>query len=161
MTRTTIAALCAAAALLASAMASAQTTAPSKPARPAAKPAPAAAAAVAPAAPPSVLPAANSDQINAAERTHYGTYDCEFDQKITVSISARASGYVDVGYRNSIFVMKPVLSSTGALRLEDVTGRTLMLQIAYRSMLLDTRFGQRLVANCILPEQAKFNAARS
>jgi hypothetical protein len=53
------------------------------------------------------------------------------------------------------------MSSTGALRLEDVTGRTLMLQIANKSMLMDTKIGQRLVDNCVHPEQAKFNATRS
>ena len=37
--------------------------------------------------------------------------------------------------------MKPVLSSTGALRLEDVKGRVLMLQIANKSMLMDTQAG--------------------
>jgi hypothetical protein len=55
--------------------------------------------------------------------------------------------------------MKPVLSSTGALRLEDVTGRTLMIQIANKSMLLDTKIGQRLLDDCVHPEQEKLMAA--
>lgn len=129
------------------------TPAPKKPV--AKKAAPAAAAA------PVALAAANAEQLQAAERTHYGQYDCEFDQKIDVVSSTRAPGYVDIKFKNSVFTMKPVLSSTGALRLEDVTGRTLMLQIANKSMLMDTKIGQRLVDNCIHPEQAKFNAARA
>ena len=35
--------------------------------------------------------------------------------------------------------MKPVLSSTGAIRLEDVRGETLMVQIASKSMLLNVK----------------------
>jgi membrane-bound inhibitor of C-type lysozyme len=134
------------------------------PAKPAAKPAAKvakAAPAAAVAAAPVVLAAASPEQIEAAERTHYGAYACEFGQTVDVGISPRGSGYVDVKYKNSVFTMKPVVSSTGALRLEDVTGRTLMLQIANKSMLMDTRIGQRLVDDCVHPEQAKFNAART
>lgn len=126
-------------------------TAPAKPvAKPAAKP-----------AAPAPLPQASQDQIDAAGRTHYGTYACEFNETVDVGVSQRAPGYVEVKYKNSVFTMKPVASSTGALRLEDVAGRTLMLQIANKSMLMDTKIGQRLVDNCVHPEQAKFNAARA
>lgn len=147
------------AALLCSGAALAQTAATPAPAKakPAAKPA--AKAPAAPAAKP--LPAADKEQLDAAERTHYGLYECEFDQKLDVSINPKTPGYVDVKFKNSVFTMKPVLSSTGALRLEDVAGRTLLLQIANKSMLMDTKIGQRMVDNCVHPEQAKFNAAKS
>jgi len=118
----------------------------------AAKPAPAA-----PAAKP--LPPADQEQLSAAERTLYGEYACEFSQKIDVSMNPKTPGYVDVKFKNSLFTMKPVLSSTGALRLEDVTGRTLLLQIANKSMLMDTKIGQRMVDDCVHPEQAKFKVA--
>jgi hypothetical protein len=157
MTRTSFAASALLASLLCSGMAVAQTAAPA--AKPAAKHAakPAAKAPVAPAAKP--LPPADKDQLDAAERTLFGAYACEFDQKIDIAMNAKTPGYVDVKFKNSTFTMKPVLSSTGALRLEDVTGRTLMLQIANKSMLMDTKIGQRMVDNCVHPEQAKFNTA--
>ena len=41
--------------------------------------------------------------------------------------------------------MKPVLSSTGAVRLEDTQGRALLVQIAQKSMLMDVKAGRRLV----------------
>jgi hypothetical protein len=112
-------------------------------------------------APPAAkaLPVADQAQLDAAERTLFGEYACEFDQKIDVGMNAKTPGYVDVKFKNSIFTMKPVLSSTGALRLEDVTGRTLLLQIANKSMLMDTKIGQRMVDNCVHPEQAKFKVA--
>lgn len=139
-------------AVLASGLALAQTAPAAKPA--AAKPAPKAAPAA------KALPAADADQMAAAQRTHFGAYACEFNQTVDIAMNPKSPGYVDVKYKNSTFTMKPVLSSTGALRLEDVTGRTLMLQIANKSMLMDTKIGQRLVDGCIHPEQAKFNAAQ-
>lgn len=154
MTRTALTA----AVLTALALAAVPAAAQNAPAKPAAKPA---AKAAAPAAAPVQLAAAGPEQLEAAERTLYGAYDCEFDQKVNIAASKRAPGYVEVQFKNSVFTMKPVLSSTGALRLEDVTGRTLMLQIANKSMLMDTKIGQRLVDSCIHPEQAKFNAARA
>lgn len=130
-------------------LAHAETPAPkAKPAAKAAKPA------AAPADKP--LPAADQDQLAAAERALQGEYACEFDQKIDVGMSPKSPGYLLVKFKNSVFTMKPVLSSTGALRLEDVTGRTLWIQIANKSMLMDTKIGQRMVDNCVHPEQAKF-----
>jgi membrane-bound inhibitor of C-type lysozyme len=153
MNRTNLLAVAASAALLCCGVASAQTAAPAKAkaaAKPAAKPAAKAVKA---------LPAASQEQLDAAERTLYGKYDCEFDQKIDIGMNPKTPGYVDVAFKGSTFTMKPVMSSTGALRLEDVTGRTLMLQIANKSMLMDTKVGQRMVDNCVHPDQAKFNAA--
>lgn len=133
-------------------VAQAEAPAKAKAAKPVAK-----AAKAAPAEKP--LPAADQDQLAAADRALQGEYACEFDQKIDVGMSPKWPGYLVVKFKNSLFTMKPVLSSTGALRLEDVTGRTLLLQIANKSMLMDTKIGQRMVDNCVHPEQAKFKVA--
>lgn len=127
----------------AKAKAPAKTVKSAKPAAPAEKP----------------LPDADQDQLDASQRALKGEYACEFDQKIDVEMSPKSPGYLVVKFKNSLFTMKPVLSSTGALRLEDVTGRTLLLQIANKSMLMDTKIGQRMVDNCVHPEQAKFKVA--
>ena len=124
------------------------------PAKPRAKPAPA--KPVPP--PPPPLPEADEDQLAAAQRAYLGTYDCEFKQTINISLDPKNLGYVDVHLLKQVYVMKPVLSSTGALRLEDVTGRTLMIQIANKSMLLDVKLGQRLVDDCISPQQRELMA---
>ena len=119
---------------------------------PAAKPAPAM-----PALP--ALPAAGEEQLAAAGMTHYGNYACEFSQTIGVALNARTPGYVDVSLKKDTWVMKPVLSSTGALRLEDVKGRMLMLQIANKSMLMDVKLGRRLVDECVHEKQRASHAA--
>ena len=45
--------------------------------------------------------------------------------------------------------MKPVVSSTGAVRLEDVKGNALLIQILTKSMVMDPKAGRRLVDGCV------------
>jgi hypothetical protein len=108
-----------------------------------------------------VLPPAPGEQIAAASMTHFGDYECEFDQKINVDLNKKFDGYVEVHHLKSTWIMKPVLSQTGALRLEDVRGRMLMLQIANKSMLMDTQVGQRVVDNCVHEKQREAMAHRT
>jgi hypothetical protein len=108
------------------------------------------------------LPQADQAQLEAAERTHFGVYECDFKQTIDVSMNAKYPGYVDVKFKKQSWTMKPSISSTGALRLEDVKGRTLLLQIANKSMLMDTKIGQRLVDACVHEKQrAAMEASKS
>ncbi len=95
------------------------------------------------------LPAADDEQKVAAALAYLGDYECEFNEKLAIEKNPRFQGYLDVKHRKSLWTMKPVLSKTGALRLEDVKGRTLLLQIANKSMLMDVKIGQRLVDNCV------------
>jgi hypothetical protein len=94
------------------------------------------------------LPDADGDQMAAAELVHYGKYVCDDKYEVHVERNPKATGYVDVRYRKDVWVMKPVASRTGAVRLEDVTGHTLLVQIPAKSMLLNTRTGQRIVDAC-------------
>ena len=133
-----------------------------QPSKPAAKPAvakplaKATPAKKAPAPPPEpVLNDADEAQLAAAERAYLGDYACEFKETVHIDKHPKVAGYVNVAWKKQVLTMKPVLSSTGALRLEDVTGRTLMIQIANKSMLLDTKIGQRLLDDCVHPEQTK------
>jgi hypothetical protein len=105
--------------------------------------------------------AATPEQADAAERVYYGVYDCEFNQKVDIGKSARHASYVDVKSGKSAWLMKPVLSSTGAIRLEDVKGETLMVQISSKSMLLNVKTARRIVDDCVSEGQrASIEAAR-
>jgi hypothetical protein len=107
-----------------------------------------------PATPPTPAPATN-EQLAAAAMTHFGAYTCEFKQSLQLSRDPRVDGYVDLLFGKRVYVMKPVLSGTGALRLEDVRGRVLLLQIPVKSMLLDAHTGRRLVDACVHETQAE------
>ena len=60
---------------------------------------------------------------------------------------------MDVKHGKTEYLMKPVLSSTGAIRLEDVRGETLMVQISSKSMLLNVKTAKRIVDDCVSPKQ--------
>ncbi len=104
---------------------------------------------------------ASDEQIAVAERVYYGEYFCDFKQTVQIKASERHPAYVDLRFGASTYLMKPVLSSTGAVRLEDVKGNTLMIQIASKSMLLNVKTGTRLVDECVCPKQREIiEAAR-
>lgn len=106
------------------------------------------------AAPVEVAPEpATAEQISASERVYYGDYDCDFKQVVQITPSERHPSYVELRFAKASYLMKPVLSSTGALRLEDVKGQTLMIQIASKSMLMNVKTGVRLVDACVSPSQ--------
>jgi len=107
------------------------------------------------------LPAATPEQIEAAELVYVGHYECEFDQAIDIRYHEAQLGYVDVQFGKNTYLMKPVLSSTGAIRLEDMRAEMLMVQIGTKSMLLNTKTGRRLVDECVSPKQREaIEAAR-
>ena len=61
-----------------------------------------------------------------------------------------------VTFSSKAYTMKPVRSSTGAVRLEEVgNGPMLMVQIPTKSMLMDTARGRRIVDACVHEVQAK------
>lgn len=119
---------------------------PTDKARAAARKAATAAAAAAAAAP--TLALATEEQRHAFGLAHLGEYQCEFKRLIRVLANPRHEGYVDLHFDKQVVTARPVLSSTGAIRLEDVKGRFLMVQIAFKSMILDTRIGQRVADDC-------------
>ena len=105
------------------------------------------------------LPEATPDQERAAELVYYGVYECEFNKNVNILASATHRFYFDVKHGKTTWLMKPVLSTTGAVRLEDVKGETLMVQIASKSMLLNTKTGTRIVDACVSPKQREFTEA--
>jgi hypothetical protein len=105
------------------------------------------------------LPKASPDQEHAAALVHHGIYDCEFNQKVNVVASTTHPFYVDVKHGQAAWLMKPVVSPTGAVRLEDVKGETLMLQIASKSMLLNVKTQRRIVDACISARHRELHGA--
>lgn len=124
-------------------------TAPKAAAKPAATKAAAKPAAKAPAEPP----AASTEQLAAAERVYYGTYECEFGKTAEVATLPKYPGYAEVKSGKQTWLMKPVASSTGAIRLEDLKGQFLVIQIANKSMLFDSKSGQRVLDGCMNASQ--------
>ena len=115
------------------------------------KPAPKKPAAKKRAPPP--LPEASQEQLEAAQLVYLGRHECEFDKSIDIAPDEKHAGYIGVRHGKASYLMKPVLSSTGAVRLEDVKGQTLVVQIASKSMLMNVRLGQRIADECVSTRQ--------
>ena len=94
------------------------------------------------------------DELALALRVHAGRLPCELGAFVVLVADPKAPGYFDVQVKGRKFRMVPVVTSTGAIRLEDRRQGTVWLQLADKSMLMDQRLGKRLVDACVSVEQA-------
>jgi len=99
------------------------------------------------------LLAATAEQLRVAQHVLTGNYDCEFGKSMHVNQHPEAPGYFSLLLDKREWIMKPLLTSTGTIRLEDVKGQALLLQILTKSMLMDTKVGRRLVDGCVHASQ--------
>ncbi len=95
------------------------------------------------------LPEASEEQLAAANRVLVGRYECEFNKVVSIDRNDTNKGYFNVNFGKQSWVMKPELSTTGAIRMNDVNGQTLLIQILTKSMILNAKAGQRLVDDCV------------
>ena len=88
-----------------------------------------------------------------AERVHTGRIPCELGASVTVSADTASPGRFHVEGKGFKYYMTPVATTTGTVRLEDIKGGAVWLQIANKSMLMDQKKGQRLADECMSPAQ--------
>ena len=126
-------------------------------ATPAAKPKPK--AAVAKKTPKSAEPVSatndnlNPVQLSMADRVLTGTADCEFKQKVDVEKVPGHNGNFKVTFDHKTYVMVPEETTTGAIRLVDLSGAVVWIQIPLKSMLMNQKEHHRLVDGCQEDEQ--------
>ncbi len=99
------------------------------------------------------LQAPTTEQLTAAQRVLVGDYACEFGKALTLTPHPQGSAYFSLVLGNRQWTMKPTLTSTGTIRLEDLSGRMLLMQILTKSMLMDTKEGRRVVDGCVHASQ--------
>jgi hypothetical protein len=97
----------------------------------------------------------NENQLAIAKTVHTGEIACELGQKVSVKPMKR-EGFFFVSRGVNKFVMHPVESRTGALRLEDPARGALWLQLANKSMLMNQKEGKRLADECQSPDQLAY-----
>lgn len=88
-----------------------------------------------------------------AEHVQTGTIKCELGAVVTVKADEHNPGFFHVSTGKHRFLMHPVESRTGAMRLEDNRAGALWLQLANKSMLMDQKHGQRLADDCMTDMQ--------
>ena len=102
----------------------------------------------------------SEDQLAAAMRVNRGDAQCEFNQTVSVRPHPQRAGVFLVSFKNITYTMVPEPTSTGAVRLEDRRAGVIWLQIPTKSMLMNSKIGQRMVDACTHGEQrAELNNA--
>ena len=104
--------------------------------------------------PPAEVVALSEDQLAVAQRVLLGHMPCELGAQVRVSADPALNGRFLLELGRQKFVMLPVPTSTGAVRLEDAAAGAVWLQLANKSMLMDQRHGHRLADECMGADQA-------
>jgi hypothetical protein len=88
-----------------------------------------------------------------AERVYVGRLPCELGQFVLLEADPRAPGYFTLSLKKNSFRMHAVQSKSGAVRLDAVNGEAAWIQLANKSMLVNTKLGKRMADVCTSPEQ--------
>jgi len=97
-----------------------------------------------------------AQELRIADRVHVGHFPCELGASIRMTADAHTPGYFDLQGKGYKYRMRPVPTSTGAIRLEDEKAGAVWLQLANKSMLMDQKNGRRLADECAHPDQVAF-----
>jgi len=95
-------------------------------------------------------------ELSIAERVHVGQLPCELGASVRLTADANAPGYFNLQGKGYKYRLRPVATTTGAIRLEDEKAGAVWLQLANKSMLMDQKNGRRLADECAHPEQVAF-----
>lgn len=98
----------------------------------------------------------SAEELAIAQRVHQGHLPCELGTSIRVEHDAVQPGYFNVHGKGFRYRMRPVPTSTGAIRLEDAKAGAVWLQLANKSMLMDQKKGRRVADECAHPEQLAY-----
>jgi len=123
-----------------------------------------AAAATSAAALATVAAALTPEQHDAAAHVHTGRMACDLDAYVQIEADTQTPGHFHVQGRDwqkkpFQYHMTPVLTSSGAVRLEDARAQTVWIQIPAKSMLMNQQLGQRMADGCMGAEQLTVAAA--
>lgn len=97
--------------------------------------------------------ALSPQELAIAERIEVGLIPCELGESVSVAADAHAPGYFDLQMKKLKFRMVPVVTSTGAIRLEDPAVGAVWLQLSNKSMLMNQKTGTRLADACMSSAQ--------
>ena len=95
----------------------------------------------------------NPAQLSIADRVMTGVADCEFKEKVDVEKIPGHTGNFKVTYNHKSYTMVPEETTTGAIRLVDLSGAVVWIQIPMKSMLMNQKEHHRLVDGCQEDEQ--------
>jgi len=92
-------------------------------------------------------PLSDKEQATAA-KVYVGFKACELGKSVQIDPVADAPGYFHLTMEGQRYRMRPVETTTGAVRLEDRTKGAVWIQLTHKSMLMSQRLGRRLADAC-------------
>lgn len=95
----------------------------------------------------------SSEQLVVADKVLVGKINCELAVVVTVTLDAQSPGRFFLETGRSRFAMLPVVTSTGAVRLEEESSGAVWLQLGNKSMLMNQKEGKRIADDCMNPDQ--------
>jgi hypothetical protein len=87
-------------------------------------------------------------QESVAGDVHSGHMVCELGNSVTVTPDPQQPTRFIVQMKKYTFHMTPVATTTGAVRLEDAQAGAMWLQLPHKSMLMNSKLGQRMADEC-------------
>ena len=104
----------------------------------------------APVAAAAVVSVANPVQTAEPEvgEVHTGRMVCELGNSVTVTPDPQQAETFIVQMKKNTYRMSPVATTTGAVRLEDAQAGAMWLQLPHKSMLMNSKLGQRMADEC-------------
>lgn len=97
---------------------------------------------------PQLLQAPAATQPTWATQLKTGAFSCEMGNKVEIRMEGRVTDGVTLVWKGSNYMMNPVSTSTGAVRLENKGEGLVWIQIPSKSMLLNSKVGQQLANDC-------------
>lgn len=93
------------------------------------------------------------EQMVVANKVLVGKINCELGATVLMTNDEHSPGrfFLDMGSKR--YVMLPVVTSTGAVRLEEDSSGAVWLQLGNKSMLMNQKEGKRLADECMNPDQ--------
>ena len=79
---------------------------------------------------------------------HTGHMVCELGNAVTVTPDPQQPTRFVVQMKKNTYLMTPVETTTGAVRLEDAQAGAMWLQLPNKSMLMNSKLGQRMADEC-------------
>jgi len=99
------------------------------------------------------LLALSPEQLAIAGKVQSGRIPCELATTVSIEPHAESPGRFLLTLGRQQHVMEPVVTSTGAVRLESAGSGMVWIQLANKSMLMDQKQGKRLADECMTLDQ--------
>lgn len=95
----------------------------------------------------------SAEQMTIAKKVLVGKINCELGAVVMMTNDELSPGRFFLDISNKRYVLLPVVTSTGAVRLEEESSGAVWLQLGNKSMLMNQKEGKRLADECMNPDQ--------